>query len=263
VVVTVDQWGDLVRDLAGDCGHVTSIVTGSSGDPHDYDPTPADVAAIARAKLLVRNGVDYDPWATRAFAASESHAAIVDAGAVAGAREGDNPHLWYSPTTVAAVADATTRAFTALAPSAADYFRARRSAWDAASAPYRAAVDRLRSASSGRRYAATEPVFDLMAAAVGLTNATPPAYQAAANNESDPGPAAVADFSALVRRRQIDVLVFNPQTSSALTAQLRHDAEQAAVPVVEITETVKPGAPGFVAWQVTQLDAMTAALEGP
>jgi zinc/manganese transport system substrate-binding protein len=60
-VVTVDQWGDIVSDLAGACGEVTTIIKSSSIDPHDYEPTPADSAKFDRAKLVVVNGLDYDP----------------------------------------------------------------------------------------------------------------------------------------------------------------------------------------------------------
>ena len=48
VVVSVDQWGDIVDQLAGDCGDVTTIIKSSSADPHDYEPTPADTAAFTR-----------------------------------------------------------------------------------------------------------------------------------------------------------------------------------------------------------------------
>ena len=41
---TVDQWGDIVRQLGGDCADVTTIIKGSDVDPHDYEPTPADIA---------------------------------------------------------------------------------------------------------------------------------------------------------------------------------------------------------------------------
>ena len=69
IVVTVDQWGDIVDRLAGACGDVTTIVSGTTGDPHDYEPTPADLAAFTGAELVVVNGLDYDPWADKAVGA--------------------------------------------------------------------------------------------------------------------------------------------------------------------------------------------------
>src|SRR5690348_4216009 len=60
VVVSVDQWGDIVSELGGACARVKTILASSSVDPHDYEPSPADAASFAGAKMVVVNGVDYD-----------------------------------------------------------------------------------------------------------------------------------------------------------------------------------------------------------
>ena len=120
IVVTVDQWGDLVGRLAGACGDVTTIVSGTTGDPHDYEPTPADLAAFGDAELVVVNGLGYDAWADKALDALGHRPAVVDAGEVAGRDDGDNPHLWYDQATVRAAADAVTEELTALRPRAVE-----------------------------------------------------------------------------------------------------------------------------------------------
>ncbi len=104
MVVSVGQWGDIVGDLAGACGKVTTIISGTSVDPHDYEPTPSDLAAFTDADLVVVNGLGYDAWASRAVDAAGCEAAVVDAGEVVGKSKGDNPHLWYGPDFVSAVA---------------------------------------------------------------------------------------------------------------------------------------------------------------
>ncbi len=63
VVVTVDQWGDIAEQLAGDCADVTTIIAGSGGDPHEFEPPPSDNATFGRADLVVVNGLGYDSWA--------------------------------------------------------------------------------------------------------------------------------------------------------------------------------------------------------
>ena len=120
----------------------------------------------------------------------------------------------------------------------------------------------MKAVATGRTYAATESVFDDMAAAVGLVDLTPEGYRAAAANESDPAPADVNAFEELLRGGTVDVLIVNTQTEGSLPAQLRSVAEKAGVPVVEVTETVPPGETSFVAWQVDQLTALRAALGG-
>ena len=259
IVVTVDQWADLVGRLARPCDHVRTIITGATGDPHDYEPTPADLAAVARADLLVENGLGYDAWADKAVAALGTPPTVVDAGDVGGRTEGDNPHVWYDPAVVRSMADAVTARLEQLRPGATGTLRANRVAFDAYLRPYDAEIETIGSVQHAR-YAATESVFDAMAGVLGLEDVTPPGYRRAVANEAEPGPADIAQLHDLLSSGEVDLLIFNTQTEGAVPKQLRSTAERAGVPVVEVTETVAPGATGFVDWQVGQLHRVAAAL---
>jgi zinc/manganese transport system substrate-binding protein len=263
VVVSVGQWGDVVRRLGGDCATVTTIVASGAVDPHDFDPRTSDLAAISGADLVVLNGAGYDRWAADAVATADPGPSVVSAADAAGAPdEGANPHLWYSPDAVQSLAAAVTGELSALDPDAADYFADRAGAWNEQLQPYLAAVQQLRATAAGRTYAATETVFDPMATALGLTDVTPPGYRRAASNESEPAPGDLADFEAALRAGTVDLLVYNTQTSGSVPAQLRSAAEKAGVPVVEVTESPADSTSSFVAWQVDQLETLTAALGG-
>ena len=260
VVVTVDQWGDIVSDLAGSCGVVTTIIKSSSVDPHEYEPTAGDNATFTKAQLVVINGLDYDPWANKAIDTLSKKPMLINGGEVVGRKEGDNPHLWYGPEYVYQVADAVTAALKQLSPSAAAYLDERHQSWKVAMKPYDDAVAAAKLKAMGKTFGATESVFDYMASAVGLTNATPQGYQNAASNGSDPAPGDVNDFESALRSTKMNVLIYNTQTEGAVPAQLRKVADTAKLPVVEVTETVKPGSKGFVDWQVKQLESLTQAL---
>ena len=264
VVVSVDQWGDIVRDLGGACANVTTLLASSSVDPHDYEPSPADAAKFQGARLVVVNGGHYDEWAAKLAAGSAPQAPVIDAVSLSGHEsadhDGDNPHVWYSPETVTAVADAVTAELGKLAPDAAAYFTERRSAFADDMAPYYAAIDAIKTGATGKTYAASESVFDGMAADLGLRDETPQGYRTAANNEADPSPADLDAFLGLLRNRGVDVLIYNTQTEGSVPQQLRAAAESAGVPVVDVTETVAPGADSFEAWQVDQLTSLAKAL---
>jgi zinc/manganese transport system substrate-binding protein len=260
VVVSVDQWGDIVDELAGDCGAVTTIISGSSADPHDYEPTTGDTAKFATAQLVVVNGLDYDPWATKAVAALSTRPAVVDSGEVVGLREGDNPHIWYGPAYVEQVAAAVTRELGSVSPAAATYFADRAAAWKLAMQPYRDAITKVHGVADGKSYGATETVFDYMASAVGLQDRTPAGYRGAAANGSDPAPGDVNAFQQDLRARAMQVFIYNTQTVGAVPEQIRDTAQGAGVPVVNVTESVPPGVTSFQQWQVAQLDALYRAL---
>lgn len=261
VVVSVGQWGDVVRRLAGDCATVTTIVASSAVDPHDFDPRTSDLAAFARADLVVLNGAGYDHWAQDALAAADPAPAVVSAAEVAGVPDhGADPHLWYDPAAVQKTAAAVTRELSSLTPDAAAYLADRASTWQADLRPYLAAVQQLRRTAAGHTYAATETVFDRMAAAVGLTDVTPERYRRAASNEGEPSPGGLTEFTTALGDGAVDVLVYNIQTSGTVPEELRSAAEKADVPVVEVTESPPKDGGSFVSWQLAQLEALSAAL---
>jgi zinc/manganese transport system substrate-binding protein len=281
VVVSVDQWGDIVSELGGDCARVTTVLASSAVDPHDYEPAPSDAAKFEGAQLVVINGGHYDEWAAKLAASSAPDAQVIDALAAGGAEAGHegeehghdgdehahgdepNPHAWYSPSAVTGVADAVTAELGKLAPDAAGYFDERRTAFTETLKPYDQLIDSIKASAAGKTYTATESVFDDMAAALGLVNRTPEGYQVASANESDPSPADLDAFLRLLADRGADVLIYNVQTEGSVPQQIRTAAEQAGVPVVEVTETVPPGSTSFESWQVNQLTALAKALGVP
>ena len=260
VVVSVDQWGDIVSELGGACTDVKTVLASSSVDPHDYEPSPADAASFAGAKLVVVNGADYDHWASDLAATSAPAAPVVSAAEVTQTPDGANPHLWYSPAAVTAVADAVTAELSTIDSAAAEYFTERRAAFTTTMAPYSTLIEKIKAGASGKSYGATESVFDYSAEALGLVNKTPQGYQRAAANESEPAPADIEAFRKALANKEIDVLIYNTQTEGSIPEQIRAAAEENGVPVVEVTETVAPGESTFIGWQDKQLTALAEAL---
>ncbi|MEH3141539.1 MAG: zinc ABC transporter substrate-binding protein [Mycobacterium kyogaense] len=282
VVVSVDQWGDIVSQLGGACATVTTVLAGSSVDPHDYEPAPSDATLFDGAQLVVLNGGHYDEWAAKLAASSDPDAPVINAvdlsagGDHGGAdhagsgeaghdhgadhAEDGNPHVWYSPTVVGEVAEAVTAELKKLSPAASAYFDERHTGFTNVMKPYDSEIAAIKAGAAGKSYAATESVFDDMAAALGLENRTPEGYRLASANESEPAPADLDAFLQLLGDRKVDVLIYNTQTEGSVVEQIRAAAEQAGVPVVNVTETVPPNTESFQTWQVEQLTSLAKAL---
>jgi len=105
VVTTTTVFADMVRNVGGDLVDVTSLVP-KNGDVHTFEPKPADVRAVARARLLVMNGLGLDDWLARTITnASSSDTPLVtlavDLPGVTLLRGEDpgtqNPHLFMDP----------------------------------------------------------------------------------------------------------------------------------------------------------------------
>jgi zinc/manganese transport system substrate-binding protein len=262
VVVSVGQWGDLVRTLGGACATVTTVISSGAIDPHDFEPGTAALAALSSADLVMVNGAGYDHWAQDAVASLDTGPVVVSAAEVAGVpARGADPHLWYSPDVVSQVSKAVSSALTSLAGRRArDYLAGQAAAWTAELQPYEDAVHALAAVAPGHTFAATEPVFDRMAIAVGLTDVTPEGYRRASSNDSDPAAGDLTGFESALTDGRVDVLVYNRQTSGTLPEQLRRTAERAGVPVVEVSESPTDAGGSFVPWQVGQLTELAKAL---
>jgi ABC-type Zn uptake system ZnuABC Zn-binding protein ZnuA len=92
VVATTTVFADLVRQVGGSHVRVASLVP-AGGEVHTFDPTPADIARVADADLVVMNGLGLDEWVADLAADSGSDATVLRLGeSIDGA--GDNPHVW-------------------------------------------------------------------------------------------------------------------------------------------------------------------------
>ena len=69
VVATFSILGDLVKNIGGEHVSLKTLV-GPDGDAHVYKPTPADAAAVSRAKVLFVNGLDFEGWIGRLVSSS-------------------------------------------------------------------------------------------------------------------------------------------------------------------------------------------------
>ena len=92
VVATTTVFADLVRQVGGSRVRVSSLVP-PGGEVHTFDPTPADIARVADADLVVMNGLGLDDWVADLAADSGSNAPVLRLGDGIEAAI-DNPHLW-------------------------------------------------------------------------------------------------------------------------------------------------------------------------
>lgn len=263
VLVSVGQWGDMARRLGGDCANVTTVVASGAVDPHDFQPDTGDLAAFSDADLVVLNGGRYEEWAEDALAALDREPVVVSAAEVAGASGYEDPHLWNDPRVVQETAAAVTEQLRELSPDALDYFNRQELTWQEELRPYLEAVAELRSTAAGATFAATEGVFDRMAETIGLVDVTPEGYRRAAGDGSEPSPGDLAAFEAALTEGRVDVLIHNSGTSGSGAEQLRAVAEDADVPVVEVTESPEDPEESFVSWQLDQLVELSEALAVP
>lgn len=262
VVAAENFWGSLAGQLGGDRVRVTSIITNPDTDPHAYEPKPTDARLIAGARYVIVNGAGYDPWAPKLLAAnSVAGRTVLTIGDLVGKKDGDNPHLWYSPDYVAKVVAQITADYKALDPADASYFDQQQTQVNAVGLkPYYDLVSTIKQRYAGTPVGATESIFVYQAGAVGLQLITPPGFMQAISDGNEPTAADRAAFDQQIAQHQIKVFVNNKQNETPNTTVLKQKAQAAGIPIVDITETLDPATGSFQDWQDGQLQALKQAL---
>jgi len=252
-------YGDVAEQIGGTDVRVVSILKNPDQDPHEFEASPSTARAVSAAKLVIYNGVDYDPWIDKMLAASPSsdRTAIVAAD-LAHKKSGDNPHLWYNPNTVIAVAQAVAADLGKTDPGHKAEYDARLQAFITSMKPLQQKITELHAKYGGTMVTATEPVFGYMAEALDLKMRNQ-RFQLAVMNDTEPSASDIAEFENDLKNRQVKVLFYNSQVSDDLTKRLLDLANASHVPVVGVTETEPPGT-NYQTWMMSQLDALEKAL---
>jgi len=263
IVAGENFWGSIVSQLAGRVATVTSVVDDPNADPHSYQSSAANARAFADAGYVVLNGAGYDSWADRLIKGNpNSKRKVLTIADLLGKKDGDNPHFWYDPDAVAKVADQVTADLKTIDPTDAEYFDTQRVAFDTASAPDRARLAAIKSRFSGTPVASTESIFVYLADYLGLDVVSPPEFMDAVAEGNDPPAPSVAAFGDLISKKQVKVLVYNRQTSTAVTTNMRKLAASHGIPVVGVTETIQPPSRSYEDWFGSELVDLQNALSG-
>jgi zinc/manganese transport system substrate-binding protein len=261
VVAGQNFWGSIAIQLGGSKASVQSVVTDPNADPHLYETSANDARAFADANLVILNGAGYDTWGTKLLTANpSSHRTVLVAADLLGKKAGDNPHFWYNPDYVARVADQITADYKAIDSADSAYFDQQRAAFTTSLRPYTQRIAGIRGKFSGVPVAATESIFVYMATALGLNLISPPEFMNAVAEGNDPPASAVIAFQDQITGKQAKVLVYNVQTATAVTTNVKHLAAVAGIPQVGVSETLQPESATFQDWQLSQLNALQSAL---
>jgi zinc/manganese transport system substrate-binding protein len=257
-----NQYADVIGQIGGQYVTVTAIENDPNTDPHSFEVSPAIAAQIAGADLIVENGLGYDDWADRMIAAAPNPARqVINVQHLRGLPDSTpNPHLWYDPATMPAVAKAVAADLSALAPAHAAYFTANEAAFDASLRPWFAAIAAFKTDFPNTPVAITEPVADYLLQAVGADMATPMTLQTAIMNGTDPSPQDVATQETLLSAHQVKIFVYNEQVTDPLTESFLALAEKNKIPVVGVYETMPAPGYHYQDWMVAEVAALRKAV---
>ncbi len=257
-----NEYANVISQIGGKYVTVSAVESNPNTDPHSFEASPSVAAVVSAAQLVVQNGVGYDGYMNKIESASPSKTRkVIDVQNLLGLPgTTPNPHLWYKPTTMPAVAKAIADDLSALRPKDAAYFKANVTKFDNSLKPWLAAIAAFKKAYAGTPVAVTEPVGDYMLQAAGTDIMTPFGLQADIMNGVDPSPQYVSLEDSLFSQHKVKVFVYNQQVTDSLTASFLATAKRYGIPVVGVYETMPVPGYDYQSWMLAEVNALRKAV---
>jgi len=271
VVASFSILGDLVRVVGGERLSVTTLV-GPDEDAHVFEPKPADAKAIVQSRLLVINGLGFEPWAQKLArsAGYQGRTVVVSQGVkprIMAEEKGHgdshhpdetDPHAWQNPENVVLYVRNIATALSQADPAGAATYQAHAEAYvkelqtldDWAKAQF-AAI-----APGKRKIITSHDAFGYFAAHYQIQFMAPQGM----STDAEPSAKAVAQLIRQIQREKIKAVFLENMSNPKLLAQLSKDAGATVGASLYADALSGPGQPGATYLQmmrhnVTQLVA--------
>jgi zinc/manganese transport system substrate-binding protein len=257
-----NEYANVIAQIGGKYVDVTSIESNPNTDPHSFEASPSVAHVVSTAQLIVQNGLGYDSYMNKIESAvPDSTRKVIDVQKLLGLPDSTpNPHLWYDPKTMPAVARAVARNLSALRPAHAAYFQANLRAFDRSLKPWQEALARFKAAYPGTPVAVTEPVSDYLLQAAGARILTPFRFQANVMNGVDPAPQDISLQDSFFTDHKVKVFLYNEQVTDSLTQSFLEAAHRNGIPVVAVYETMPTAGYTYQSWMLAETRALQKAV---
>ncbi len=257
-----NEYADVLSQVGGKYVQVSAIMSNPNTDPHTFEASASVAREVSAAQLVVQNGVGYDTFMNTIenAAPSSSRKVVVVQNLLGLPASTPNPHLWYQPGTMPAVANAVAADLAALAPAHASYFKANAAAFVSSLTAWDRAMAAFKAKYPNTPVATTEPVADYLLQAIGADNLTPFAFQADIMNGTDPSAQDVAVERSLFTQHKVKVFVYNQQVTDSLTESFVSLAQANGIPVVGVYETMPEPGFNYQSWMLAEVQALQKAV---
>ncbi|MDT7514766.1 metal ABC transporter substrate-binding protein [Rhodoferax mekongensis] len=226
--------GDLVRVVGGDRVAVTTLV-GPNEDAHVFEAKPADAKTLLSSKLVVTNGLGFEPWAAKLIKSAGYKGETVVAakgvkarhmedekGHAGHAHEEADPHAWQNPNNVVLYVRNIAAGLSKVDAEGAATYQANAETY----VKELQALDTWAKAqiatipADKRKVITSHDAFGYFAAQYGVKFLAPQGV----NTEAEPSAKQVAQLIKQIQREKIRAVFVENMSNPKLVAQLSKDA---------------------------------------
>jgi zinc/manganese transport system substrate-binding protein len=247
IVAAENFYGGVARQIAGHSATITSILSNPNQDPHEFQTDAATAKAVEDADIVIYSGIGYDDWMQKLLGLKgKPGRSVICVADLIGAKGGDNPHIWYSP-----------RTMPALAEKLGDILKEpqKAAAFEKSMDEVTARIAKIKAEHAGTPVTATEPVFGYMAEALGFKMLNY-SFQLAVMNDTEPSFKDTSAYEKSLTSGTVKMLFYNSQVTDPVTQRMQTIAKENHIPVVGVTETQPPDRKNYVAWMISELDGV-------
>jgi zinc/manganese transport system substrate-binding protein len=257
-----NEYTSVLQQVGGQYVQASAIMSNPNTDPHTFEASASVAREISSAQLVVQNGVGYDTFMDSIEqAVPDSSRKLIDVQKLRGLPDSTpNPHLWYDPATMPAVANAVASDLAAIQPAHAAYFKANARTFISSLGPWIQALGSFKEKYPDTPVAVTEPVADYLLQAAGADIKTPFEFQADIMNGTDPSAQDVALERSLFTGHQVKVFLYNRQVTDTLTQSFISLAQANGIPVVGVYETMPTPGYTYQSWMLAETKALQQAV---
>jgi zinc/manganese transport system substrate-binding protein len=260
IVAAENFYGGVAAQIAGPDAEVSSILSNPNQDPHEFTTNASTAREVADADIVIYNGLGYDGWMEKLLGTpGKPDRIVICVATLIGAKDGDNPHIWYSPKTMPALADKLASELASRVTPKSDLFGKNAAAFKTSTNSVQDEIDFVKKEYPGTTVTATEPVFGYMADALGFKMLNYE-FQVAVMNDTEPSAAQTALFQKSLTPKTVKILFYNQQVTDPTTERLKKLAIQSGVPIVGVTETQPANCKTYADWMLREIKAVEAAL---
>jgi zinc/manganese transport system substrate-binding protein len=257
-----NEYTSVLQQVGGQYVQASAIMSNPNTDPHTFEASASVAREVSSAQLVVQNGLGYDTFMDSIEkAVPDSSRKVINVQKVLGLPDSTpNPHLWYDPSTMPAVANAIAAGLAAIQPAHASYFKANARKFVSSLGPWIQAIGSFKQKYPGTPVAVTEPVADYMLQAAGADIKTPFEFQADIMNGTDPSAQDVALERSLFTGHKVKVFLYNQQVTDTLTQSFISLAQANGIPVVGVYETMPTPGYTYQSWMLAEMKALQQAV---
>ncbi len=211
--------------------------------------------------MVVANGVGYDAWMNKLADGGDGTYIKVGNDSL-GKEGGDNPRLWYRPSTMPILAKALAKQFAKKQPENKTYFEKNAEKYIKSLSGINKEIQRIKKMNlkmTQKQVYVSEPVFDYAVNALGFKVANQ-SFEMAVENQSDPAPKTISKMQDGLKKHKIAFFVFNEQVDSKLVNNLVDMSKKNKIPVLPVTETL-PANKDYAEWMISQYQQLAKILQ--